>query len=713
MTTSDSSSTLSKHPENSTARAPVAKKIAHVTEIHGEKLNDDYFWIREKENPEVIALLNAENLYTEEKLSDVKQLREDLFTEMKARIKEDDAEVPYRKGDYFYYVRMEAGKQYPFYCRKFKTLGAQEEILLDGNQLAIGKKFFSLGVFEISPKQDWLAYSVDFDGSERHSVYFKNLATQALSPEVIHGAAHSLEWANDNRTVYYTMLDAQDRPDSLYRHYVVTHPTGDRLLYKEADAQLFVYCSKSKNDRYIFLELHGKVTSEIYYLDADRPTEAFQVIEPRRRGVLYSVEQHYSRFLILTNDRNQNFRLVEAPVAKPRASEWKELRVGSPTLFLEDLEVFKSHYVLSERENGLTQIRVVEFAGQNEHLIEFPEPSYSVNTHSNPEFSTEVLRFSYTSLVTPNTVYDYDMRSKVREVKKTQEIPSGYKKENYRSERIFAVSKDGTRVPISIVYKIPGNPSGSVEAQIRDGTHPLYLYGYGSYGISMNPSFGTTRLSLLDRGYVYAIAHIRGGSEMGRQWYEDGKFLKKQNTFSDFIASAEHLIKEGFTKKGEIVISGGSAGGMLVGQAVNERPELFKAMVAKVPFVDVINTMLDETLPLTVTEFEEWGNPKDPVYYHYMKSYSPYDNVKAQAYPHMLVTSGLNDPRVTYWEPAKWVAKLREQKTDENLLLQHINMDAGHGGASGRYEVLKEIALEFAFILKVFGTKQALPRESL
>ena len=341
---------------------PVAKKLSHITEIHGDKLQDDYFWIREKENPEVTALLNAENAYTDEKLSDVKQLRNDLFTEMKARIKEDDAEVPYRKGDYFYYVRMEAGKQYPYYCRKFKSLEATEEVLLDGNLLAEGKKFFAMGVFEISPKQDWLAYSVDFDGSERYAIYFKNLITGNLSPEVISGAAHSLEWANDNHTVYYTMLDSQDRPDSLHRHYVGTHPAGDRMLYKEADAQLFVYCSKSKNDRYIFLELHGKVTSEIYYLDADRPTEAFQIIEPRRRGILYNVVQHDSRFLILTNDKNQNFRLVEAPITKPRASEWKELRAGSPTLFLEDVEVFKSHYVLSERENGLPQIRIIDFA---------------------------------------------------------------------------------------------------------------------------------------------------------------------------------------------------------------------------------------------------------------------------------------------------------------------------------------------------------------
>ena len=683
-------------------KAPIAKKVEHITEIHGDRLSDDYFWLREKENPEVIAHLNAENAYKEEQLNDEKELRETLFTEMKARIKEDDTDVPTKKDDYYYYSRMTAGQQYPAYCRKHLSLDAPEEILLDGNVLGAGQKYFSVGIFEVSPLHDWLAYAVDLDGSEKYAIHFKNLKTGELSPEVITGASHSLEWANDNKTVFYAMLDAQERPDRVFRHVVGADSANDVLLYKENDPQLFVHCSKSKSEEYLFIELHGKVTSEIYFIRADQPEADFQVVEPRRRGILYSVDHHDDRFLIVTDDTIPNCRLVEAPVSEPSAKNWKELRAGSTEIYLEDVECFENFMVLSERQNGLPQLRVIEFASKKEHLVEFPEPAYNLGTRSNPEFKSEVLRFSYTSLVTPTTVYDYNMRDRNRDVKKTQEIPSGYDKSKYRSERIYSVSADGTRVPISLVYKLDSN--GEFK---RDGSHPLYLYGYGSYGIPMNPSFGTTRLSLLDRGFVYAIAHIRGGSEMGREWYDDGKFLKKMNTFTDFISAAETLIEQKFTRKGEIVISGGSAGGMLMGTTINLRPELFRAAVAHVPFVDVINTMLDETLPLTVTEYEEWGNPQDPVYYNYMKSYSPYDNVKKQAYPNLLITSGLNDPRVTYWEPAKWVAKLREMKTDQNLLIQHINMDAGHGGASGRYEVLKEIALEYAFILKVFGTNGA------
>ena len=676
---------------------PKAKKLPHKTEIHATTLIDDYFWLREKENPEVIAHLNAENAYTADALRDMEPLKEKIFEELKGRLQEDDTAVPVRKGDFHYYSRMVAGRQYPVYCRKYRTLDAVEEIVLDCNALAEGQKFFSLGVYEVSPNHAWLAYSVDLDGSERHSIFFKRLKDQYTSPEVIPGAAHSLEWAADNKTVFYTMLDEHERPDRVLRHEVGANPTSDELIYKETDAQLFVYCSKSKNDETIFIELHGKVTSEIHYLDAEKPHSAFKVIEPRKRGVLYSVAQHGDRFFLLVNDTVQNFRLVEAPVANPGSKNWKEVRAGSQTRFLEDVDAFRDFLVLSERENGLPQIRIVDLKTQAEHLIEFPEPAYDVSSHSNPEFASETLRFSYTSLVTPNTVFDYNMRTRAREIKKTQIIPSGYDSALYKSERIFAASPDGTRVPISLVYRR--------DRFTQDGSMPLYLYGYGSYGISIDATFGTSRLSLLDRGFVYAIAHIRGGSEMGRQWYEDAKFLKKKNTFTDFIACAEHLIEKRYTSRGQIVISGGSAGGMLVGTTINLRPELYKAAVAKVPFVDVINTMLDETLPLTVTEFEEWGNPKKLDYFQYMLEYSPYENVRAQNYPHLLVTSGLNDPRVTYWEPAKWVARLRELKTDGNLLLQYINMEAGHGGASGRYQILREIALEYVFILKVFGTK--------
>jgi oligopeptidase B len=680
---------------------PIAKKISHRTDIHGDVLVDEYFWLRQKEDPQVIEHLNAENAYTQAMLQDVAPLRESLFTEMKARLKEDDAEVPYKDGAYFYYTRMEAGKQYPFYCRRRGTQdtfkSSPEEIVIDCNQLAEGKKYFRLGAYEVSTNHQWLAYAADYDGSEKYTIYFKNLATGELAPEVIAGVEASLEWANDNQTLFYIGFDESQRPDRIFRHNLGEEQAQDTLLYKETDSQLFVYCSKSRSQRYIFLEIQGKVTSEIHFIDADKPKDSFKVIEPRRRGVLYSATHHGSQFYLVTNDTVQNFRLVTAPLAEPSAANWQELRVGSSTLYIEDCEAFKDYLLVHERESGLPQRRVISLPSMQDHLIDFPEPAYSLGGQVNAEFDTEIYRFTYTSLVTPNTVYDYNLRTHDRTVRKTQEIPSGYDRTNYRSERIYATAKDGIKIPISLVYRVTNG-----EELKKDGSHPLYLYGYGSYGIPMSASFGTTRLSLIDRGFVFAIAHIRGGSEMGRQWYDDGKFLNKKNTFSDFITCAEHLIADGYTKKGEIAIAGGSAGGMLVGNVVNQNPDLFKAAVAHVPFVDVINTMLDETLPLTMTEYEEWGNPQDPVYYNYMKSYSPYDNVRAQDYPHMLVTSGLNDPRVTYWEPAKWVAKLREFKTDQKHLLQHINMGAGHGGPSGRYEALKETAMEYAFLLKVF-----------
>ena len=679
---------------------PQAKKIPHRTEIHGDTLIDDYFWIREKTSPEVMDHLKAENAYSESILAQTGDTRARLFEEMKARIKEDDAEVPYRKGEYFYYSRMEPGKQYAIRCRKRGSLTASEEIILDDNLLADGQKYFSLGIFDVSPDHNWLAYAVDLDGSEKYTIHFKNLLTGALSPESIPGAATSLEWANDNKTVFYTMLDEHERPDRMLRHVIGEEPAKDSLIYKEADSQMFVYCGKSRSERFIFLELQGKVTSEILFIEASQPLQTFKMVEPRRRDILYSITHHEDLFFIVTNDTVKNFRLVSAPVDAPQAANWKEVRAGSSAVFIEDAHAFRSYLVLDERQNGLRQLRIVDLKTKDyaNHLIEFPEPAYNLSPLANPEFDSETFRFAYTSMVTPSTVFDYNLRTRAMEIKKTQEIPSGYDKTKYKSERLFAISYDGTRVPISIVYRLDTSSGFK-----RDGSHPLFLYGYGAYGSSMSPSFSVSRLSLLDRGFVYAIAHIRGGAEMGRQWYEDGKFLNKKNTFLDFIASAEFLIKEGFTRKGEIAAVGGSAGGMLIGSILNMRPDLFKAAIAQVPFVDVVNTMLDETLPLTTLEFEEWGNPKDLVYYNYIKSYSPYENVARQAYPNLLVTSGLHDPRVTYWEPAKWVAKLRELKTDDNLILQHINMEAGHGGPSGRYEALKEIAMEYAFLFLVFG----------
>ena len=685
---------------------PIAKKVPFKITTHGDERIDNYYWLREKNNPEVLEFLKAENAYTDAILANEKALREQLFQELKARLKEDDSGVPYKDGNYDYYWRMVPGRQYAVHCRKHRGPNAKEEILLDENALAEGKPYFNLGALEVSEDHRWIAYAVDFDGSEKYRIYFKNLVTGELSPEVIDGASTSLEWANDNRTVFYTLLDEHERPDRLMRHVVGENPAKDALIYKEPDPQFFVYCSKSRSRRYIFLDIVGKITSETRFVDADRPTDEFRIIEPRRRGVEYSVSHHSDRFFIVTNDTVQNFRLVEAPVSNPGAANWKEILRGSSELFIESCESFRNHLVVHVREKGLPRLRIYDLKDFSFHTIDFPEPAYAIRSQPNAEFDTEIYRFTYTSLVSPSTVLDYNMRTRDRVVRKVQEIPSGYDPSLYRSERLLAKAADGAEIPISIIYRIDPKTGG------LNGSRPLYLYGYGSYGYSVDAAFSTSRISLVDRGFIFAIAHIRGGSELGRHWYEDGKFLKKKNTFSDFITAAEYLIEKGYTRKGEIAIVGGSAGGMLIGAVINERPELFKAAVAHVPFVDVVTTMLDDKLPLTTIEYDEWGNPNDPNYYHYMKSYSPYDNVKTQAYPHLLVTSGLNDPRVTYWEPAKWVAKLREFKTDNNMLLHHINLDAGHGGPSGRYDSLREIALEFAFILKAFGMSEESPRPS-
>ena len=680
---------------------PTVPKKPKTFSLHGDERIDDYFWLREKENVEVIKVLNEENAYTESYLSQHQALMDKLFDEMKGRIAEDDEDVPVKNGDYFYYSRIQAGQEYAVHCRKRGSLNATEEIILDENELAKGKEYLSVSSVEPSPDHEWLAYSLDVDGSERHEIRFKNLKTGEHAADLIKGAATSLEWAEGKeRVVFYTMLDEFDRPDRLFKHVLGTDAANDTLIYKEQDPKMYVSVSKTRSCGYMFLECHGKVTSEVQYLKANDPHGTWKMIEPRKHGLEYWPDHQTNlngsdRFLIVTNDTIKNFRLVEVPTSAPQKENWKELRKGNDHLLIQAVDCFKNFLVIHEREKGLPQLRIVDLAANQEHVIEFSEPTYQVSSGANLEYDTETYRISYTSMVTPGTVYDYNMKTRAREVKKTQKIPSGYDPKLYKSEYVFATAEDGVKIPISIVYRR--------DTFKQDGTMPLYLYGYGSYGMSMPVTFSTTRLSLLDRGFVYAIAHIRGGSEMGRHWYESAKFLTKIKTFHDFVASARFLAKEKYSSEGEIMISGGSAGGMLVGASLNIAPGLFKAAVADVPFVDVLNTMLDKTLPLTPIEFDEWGNPEDPDYYHYMKSYSPYDNVERRDYPHMLVTSGLNDPRVTYWEPAKWVAKLREFKTDTNLLIQFIHMGAGHGGPSGRYEALKEYAREYAFVLDVYG----------
>jgi len=680
---------------------PIARISPEVSEIHGEKRIDNYYWLREK-NPDAIAYLESENDYTRAIMKHTEPVQEQLYKEMVGRIKETDVSAPVKIDDYYYYSRTEEGKQYRIYCRKSlsekpEVINCEEEILLDENALAAGHDYFQLGVFEISPDHSLLAYSTDMNGSETYTLYIKNLKTGELLHDVIENTYYSVEWANDNKTIFYDILDESKRPYKVFRHVLGTDPKDDVLIYHEEDESFFVEISKTKSKAYILISSESNTTSEAHYFSADQSTDVLKIIQPRSHEIEYYVTHHDNSFYIVTNDNAKNFRLMKAPVSDPSKENWKEVIPHKDSVRIDDVESFKEHLVIYERENGLKRIRIINTINNEEHYVDFPEPVYNFWIGDNPEYDTNILRFEYTSLVTPRSVFDYNMDSRSRELKKQYEIPSGYDPSLYQSERVFAKACDGTMIPISLVYR---------KGMVKDGRAPLYLYGYGSYGNSIDPSFSTNRLSLLDRGFIYAIAHIRGGEEMGRYWYEQGKLLNKRNTFTDFIACAEHLIAEKYTSSDMLVISGGSAGGLLIGAVINMRPDLFKAAVAEVPFVDVINTMLDPSIPLTVTEYEEWGNPNDKEYYDYIKSYSPYDNVEQKDYPNILITTSLNDPRVQYWEPAKWTARLRALKSDNNLLLLKTNMGAGHGGASGRYDYLKEIAFEYAFILACLDSQE-------
>jgi oligopeptidase B len=676
---------------------PVAEKHPQVLVVHGDERIDDYFWMRDSNDPNVIAYLEAENTYTDAMMQHTQGLQTTLYSEMLARIKETDLSVPYRKDDYYYYSRTEEGKDYPIYCRKKGSLDASEEILLDQNELAKGYDYFSLGTFQVSPNHQLLAYSVDASGAEKHTLFFLDLNTFELYPETLTETYYSFAWGNDNRTVFYTKVDSTNRPFQLWRHTLGSRPEDDVLIYQEPDEAYFLSVGKTRSQAYILMSLGSKVTSEVHYLDAHNPTNSFQVIHPRQQGMEYSIEHHSDRFYIVTNDEAINFKLVKTPVAKPSKDNWQTVIPHREDVLLSSVSAFADYLVISERKGGLPMIRVQKPSTGEEQDIRFPEPTYSISPGNNPEFNTTTLRFNYTSLITPFSVFDYDMETKQRELKKETEVLGGYDRTQYESEWIMATASDGTEIPLSIVYK---------KGLQKDGTNPLFLTAYGSYGVSYPASFSSTRLSLLNRGVIVAIAHIRGGGEMGRKWYEDGKFLHKKNTFTDFITCAEHLITQKWTSSDRLAISGGSAGGLLMGAVINSRPELFKVVLAAVPFVDVVTTILDTSLPLSALEWEEWGNPNDKTYYDYMKSYSPYDNVKPQDYPNILITAGLNDSRVKYWEPAKWTAKLRELKTDNNILLLKTNMGAGHGGASGRYESLKETAFEYAFVLDCLGLQQ-------
>ncbi len=674
---------------------PTAAKHPQLLVLHDDERVDDYFWLSNLEDPQTLAYLEAENTYTQAQMQPTATLQTSLYEEMLGRIKETDLSVPYLQGNYYYYSRTETGLAYSIYCRKKGSLDAPEEILLDQNKLAQGHEYFSLGTFQVSPNQEILAYAVDTSGAEQYTLQFLDLNTHQLYPETIADTYFSTAWANDNQTIYYTKVDATNRPYQLYRHILGTPDSEDILIYHEPDEAYFLFVGKSRSQAYILIRTSSKITSEVHYLDANQPNGTFQVFQPRVTGVEYRIEHHSDRFYIVTNEAAINFKLMCTPVTATAKENWQTVIPHREDIMLSGVSAFVNHLVIYERKSGLAIARSENLSTGKSHEITFSEPTYSFSEGNNPEFNTNTLRFNYTSLITPQSVFDYDMETQQRELKKETEVLGGYDKTQYKSDWIFATAADGTQIPISLVYK---------QGTQRDG-NPLFLTGYGAYGAAYQAGFSSQRLSLLDRGIIFAIAHIRGGGEMGRKWYEEGKFLHKKNTFTDFIACAEHLIAEKWTKSDRLVISGGSAGGLLMGAVVNMRPDLFKAAIADVPFVDVVTTILDTSLPLSATEWEEWGNPNDKIYYDYMKSYSPYDNVTAQDYPEMLITAGLNDSRVKYWEPAKWTAKLRELKTDNNILLLKINMGAGHGGASGRYDSLQELAFKYAFVLDCLNVK--------
>jgi oligopeptidase B len=681
-----------------TATPPIAAKKPKDLTIHGHTRVDEYFWLNDRENPEVIKYLTDENTYTKAIMADTDTFQAKLYKEMRSRIKEDDTSVPYKDNGYWYYTRYEEGKEYAIHCRKKGSMEGAEEILLNENELAEGHDYFSAGGLTVSDDNKWLSFSIDTVSRRLYTIHFKNLETGEILAESIPNSEGGVAWATDNKTVFYAKKDLQTlRTPEIYRHVVGTAASADKLIFTEKDDTFNCSVWRSRSKAKIFIGSYQTVSTEYRMLDASKPEGEFVLIEPRSRDHEYSVTDFGDKLYIVTNLEAKNFRLMEAPVKSPGRKNWKEVIAHRPETLLEGVEMFKNFMVIEERTNGLSMLRIRKQSTGEEHYVNFGEAAYTTYLSTNREFDTDKLRYGYSSMTTPWSTFEYGMATKERTLLKEQPVIGTFKKENYTTERIMATATDGTKVPISIVYR---------KGVKKDGSAPLLLYAYGSYGVSMDAYFSSTNLSLLDRGFIYAIAHIRGGEEMGRQWYEDGKLLKKKNTFTDFIDCGEHLIKSGYTSKGKLFAMGGSAGGLLMGAVVNMRPDLWKGVVAAVPFVDVVTTMLDESIPLTTGEYDEWGNPNEKEYYDYIRSYSPYDNVEAKEYPNMLVTTGLHDSQVQYWEPAKWVARLRDRKTGDNLLLLHTNMEAGHGGASGRFESLKETALEFAFIFKLMGIKE-------
>jgi oligopeptidase B len=674
---------------------PVAQKAHTENHINGGTLGDDYHWLREKSNPAVAQYLEAENAYADAIMKPTEELQKKLYDEMVSHIKETDVNVPYKRGDYFYNSRWEKGKQYPIFDRRKGTLDAPEQITLDVNELAQGQPFMSLGGAEVSDDGNLLAYSTDNTGFRQYKLYVRDLRTGKDSA-VIAEKVGSVAWANDNQTIFYTVEeDKTKRQYRIYRHKLGSEPGKDDLIYEEKDERFSVGMQKTRSGKYLLLEIGSHTTSEARYLDAATPAGEWKLIAPRQQDIEYYADHRGDEFFIRTNDKGRNFRLVTAPVNAPGKDNWKEIVPVRADVMLSGVEVFQDFYVLMERENGLPQLTVMKLAGGEKQRIKFPEPVYSASPQINYEFKTTKFRYAYQSLVTPSSVFDYDVEKQTSTLLKETEVPGGFDRTRYQSERIWATAKDGVKVPISVVYR--------KDMKKADGSNPLYVYAYGSYGFTLPITFGATRLSLLDRGVVMAYAHIRGGGDMGKPWHDAGRMMNKMNTFTDFIACTEHLVANKYGARGKVVIEGGSAGGLLMGAVTNLRPDLFKVVISHVPFVDVMNTMLDASLPLTVGEYEEWGNPNEKPAYDYMLKYSPYDNLKKGAYPAMLVKTSFNDSQVMYWEPAKYVAKLRTLKDDQHVLLLKTNMAAGHGGASGRYDRFKEVAFDYAFILMQLG----------
>jgi oligopeptidase B len=678
--------------KSSMLQPPVTEKKPKITEINGDRLVDNYFWLREKSNPAVIAHLEAENAYTAAVMKPTESLQGRLYKEILSHIKQTDANVPYRWGDYFYYSRTVEGQQYPIFCRKHGNLNAPEQILLDLNELAKGQKFMSVGSFVPSDDGNLLAYSTDNSGYRQYTLHIKNLITGELFPERIE-RVDNVAWATDNRTMFYVTEDAvTKRNDKFFRHVLGSDKYD--LVYEEKDELFDIGAARSRDKALIMLGAFSKTSNEFRYIPADNPNAEWKIVLPRQADHEYDIDHRGDLFYIRTNKGAKNFRVVTAPVSDPAEKNWKEFVAHRPAVKIDSVDLFIDHAVLSEWENGLEQIEIVDFKTNKRHRIVFPEPVYAAGLNANREFNTTVLRYNYQSLITPSSVFDYDMNTRKATLMKQTEVPGGFDKANYKSERVFATAADGTKIPMSVVYR---------QGTKLDGSAPLLLYAYGSYGIPISPGFSAGRLALLDRGVIYVIAHIRGGGELGEPWRDAGRMMKKMNTFTDFIACAEHLVKQKYTSSDRLVIQGGSAGGLLMGAVTNMRPDLFKAVVAQVPFVDVLNTMLDASLPLTTSEYIEWGNPNEKAAYDYMKQYSPYDNIAKKNYPAMLVKVSLNDSQVPYWEGTKLVAKLRELKTDHNPLLLKVNMGAGHGGASGRYDAIHETAFDYAFMLWQMG----------